>query len=97
MTCRHLCGFLGLLLCASGTLAADIPEYPFVFVVGHADIDTPPDIAVCSLTLHAIDPDPGKAESTINERVKTVLAALSANHVSPGDIESSPSPVPTMG
>ncbi|MDP9008510.1 MAG: SIMPL domain-containing protein [Pseudomonadota bacterium] len=88
MTCRHLYGFLGLLLCAFATFAADIPEYPFVFVVGHADIDTPPDIAVCSLTLHAIDPDPGKAESMINERLKSVLATLNANHVSPGDIES---------
>jgi len=78
----------GLLLCASATFAADIPEYPFVFVVGHADLDTAPDMAVCSVTLHAIDPDPGKADSTVNERLKSVLATLSAKHVSPGDIES---------
>jgi len=88
MNDRHLCCLIGLLFCASDACAADIPEYPFVFVVGRAEIDTPPDMAVCSLTLRAIDPDPGKADSTIAERLKSVLATLSAKHVSPGDIES---------
>lgn len=89
MTSKKLFCLCVLLVCASVTLAADIPEYPFVFVVGRADIETPPDVAVCSLNLHAIDPDPGKAESTVNERLKSVLATLSAQHVAPGDIESS--------
>jgi len=61
MTTKKLFCLFVLLVCASVTLAADIPEYPFVFVVGRADIETPPDVAVCSLNLHAIDPDPGKA------------------------------------
>ena len=30
-------GLFGLLLCASGAFAADIPDYPFVFVIGKAD------------------------------------------------------------
>jgi uncharacterized protein YggE len=85
---QHLCCLLGLLIFASAAAAADIPDYPFVFVVGRADIDTPPDIAACSLTLRAIDPDPGKAEAAVDERLKTVLATLSAKRVSPGDIES---------
>jgi uncharacterized protein YggE len=79
---------LGLFLCASAAFSADMPDYPFVFVLGRADTDMPPDIAVCSLSLHAVDPDPGKAESIVNERLKSVLATLIANHVSPGDIES---------
>lgn len=88
MSAKYLYGLFGLFFCASAACAADIPEYPFVFVVGRADIDTPPDLAVCTLTLRAIDPDPGKAESTVDARLKAVLATLSANHVSPGDIES---------
>jgi uncharacterized protein YggE len=88
MTSKQLYFFCGLLICASVTFAADIPEYPFVFVVGRADIDTPPDMAVCSLTLRAIDQDPGKAGSMVEDRLKAVLATLSAKHVSPADIES---------
>jgi uncharacterized protein YggE len=78
----------GLLLCGSATLAADIPDYPFVFVTGNADIDTPPDIAVCSLTIRDIAQDPGKAESTVDGRLKAVLASLSAKDVASGDIVS---------
>src|SRR5690242_10898040 len=81
-------GLLGL-LCASGSLAADIPDYPFVFVVGKADTDTPPNIATCSLTLRAREQDPEKAASTVDDRLKSVLATLAANRVAPGDIESS--------
>jgi uncharacterized protein YggE len=88
MASKHLCYIFGLLICASAAFAADIPDYPFVFVVGHADIDTPPDIATCTLTLRSIDQDPGRAESTVDERLKSVLATLSAKHVSPADIES---------
>jgi hypothetical protein len=38
MTSKLLYFFCGLLICASVTIAADIPEYPFVFVVGRADL-----------------------------------------------------------
>jgi uncharacterized protein len=79
---------IGLLLYGSSTVAADIPEYPFVFVTGKAEIDTPPDFAVCSLTIRAIDQDPGKAESTVDGRLKSVLGILTANDVAPTDIES---------
>jgi len=88
ITTKNLFCLCVLLVSGSATFAADIPEYPFVFVVGRADIDTPPDIAVCSMNLHAVDPDPGKAESTVSERLKSVLAMLSVNHVSASDIES---------
>ena len=57
MNASRLCCLCCLLVGASTAFAADIPEYPFVFVVGRADIETPPDMAVCSLTLRAIDPD----------------------------------------
>lgn len=78
----------GLLLCASVAFAADIPQYPFVFTTGKADVDTPPDIATCSLTIHAIDPDAGKAESTVNGRLKEILATLTKRGIASGDIES---------
>jgi hypothetical protein len=50
---KAICGFLGLLLGTSIAFAAALPDYPFVFVVGKADIETPPDMAACSLTLRA--------------------------------------------
>jgi uncharacterized protein YggE len=88
MTSKHLYCLCGLLICASAAFAADIPDFPFVFVVGKADIDTPPNIAICTLGLRSIDQDPSKAESTVDARLKSVLANLSAKHVSPNDIES---------
>lgn len=81
-------GLFGLLLCASGAFAADIPDYPFVFVIGKADTDTPPNIATCSLSLRAREQDAEKAASIVEDRLKSVLATLRANHVAPGDIES---------
>jgi uncharacterized protein YggE len=78
----------GLLLCASQAFATDIPDYPFVFVVGKADLDTPPDIATCTLTLRSVDRDSSKAELMVDERLKSVLVTLSAKHIAPSDIES---------
>src|SRR5271169_4605881 len=77
-----------LLLCVSRTFAADIPDYPFVFVLGKADIETPPNIATCSLTLRAREQDPARAASIVEDRLKSVLATLNANRVAPNDIES---------
>jgi uncharacterized protein len=79
---------IGLFLHGSSALAADIPDYPFVFVTGKAEIDTPPDFAVCSLIVRAIDQDPGRAESTVDGRLKSVLGILAANGVAPVDVES---------
>jgi len=78
----------GLLIYTSAAFAAEIPDYPFVFVVGKADIETPPDIAACSLTLRAREQDPGKAVSIVEDRLASVLATLKANHIAPKDIES---------
>jgi uncharacterized protein YggE len=89
MTSKVPCSLFGLLLCVSSVFAAEIPDYPFVFVVGKADIDTPPNVATCSLSIRAIDLDPGKAESAVDGRLKSVLATLSAKRISPSDIESS--------
>jgi uncharacterized protein YggE len=80
--------FLAFLLYVSGAVAAEIPDYPFVFVVGKSDTDTPPNIATCSLTLRARDPDPGKAASVVEDRLKSVLATLKTNQIGPSDIES---------
>ena len=45
MTSKHLYCFCSLFfICASATFAADIPEFPFAFVIGKANIDTPPNM-----------------------------------------------------
>lgn len=88
MTSKILYALLAFLLCVSRVLAAEIPDYPFVFVVGKADIDRAPNIATCSFTLRAREQDPDKAASIVEDRLKSVLATLKANHVTPNDIES---------
>ncbi len=89
MKSKLLYCLFALITCVSGAFAADIPDYPFVFVVGKADIDIPPNVADCSLSIRSIDSDAGKAQSAVEGRLKTVLSSLSAKHVSPNDIESS--------
>jgi uncharacterized protein YggE len=79
----------GLLLGVSSTFAADIPDYPFVFVVGKADIDSAPNIATCSLSVRAIDSDSSKAESVVDDRLKIVLATLGTKRISSNDVEAS--------
>ena len=88
MTSKVLCTLLGFFLCTSSAVAAAIPDYPFVFVVGNADVETPPNIATCSLTLRAREQDPGKAASIVDERLKAVLATFKTNHIGPHDVES---------
>jgi uncharacterized protein YggE len=88
MTSKGPYSIFGLLLCASGAFAAEIPDYPFVFAVGKADIETPPNVATCSLTLRAREQDPGKAASIVEDRLKSVLATLNTNHVASSDIQS---------
>ena len=78
----------GLFLYGSATFAADIPDYPFAFVTGKAEIDTPPNIALCSALIRAVDQDPGKAESTVDARLKTILAVLTGKGIATSDIES---------
>jgi uncharacterized protein YggE len=83
-----IAALLGLYVCVPAALAADIPEYPFVFVVGRAEVDLPPNITKCSLSVQARDADAGKAAAIVDERLKSVLATLGANHVQAADIES---------
>ena len=80
---------LGLFFCVTGgAFAADIPDYPFVFVAGKAAVEAAPNIATCSLTLRAREQDPGKAASIVDDRLKAVLATFKSNHIAPNDIES---------
>jgi len=81
-------GILVILVASVRAAAAELPDHPFVFVVGKADIDTPPDVARCSLTVRAREPDAGKAASTVEDRLKVVLKTLTSNKVAPADIES---------
>jgi uncharacterized protein YggE len=83
-----LSALAGLCACIPVAGAADIPEYPFVFVIGKADADLPPDMASCTLTLRARDPDPGKAATVVATRLQAVLTTLGANQVQAADIES---------
>ena len=66
-----------------------MPDYPFVFVVGKSDIDTPPNIAACSLTLRARAQDPEKAVSIVEARLEGISVPRDLeNHIASKDIES---------
>jgi len=76
-------------LFASIAAASSIPDYPFVFVRGYAEQKLPPDIATCTLTLHAIDSDPATAQRLVDQRFAGLLQVLSKNHIAQQDIDAS--------
>lgn len=85
-----LCCVLAMTLAAGrGALAADLPDYPFVFVTGTADTAVHPDIAHCSAMVTARDKDAAKASNAVDERVNAVVAMATANHVAAADIDAS--------
>jgi uncharacterized protein YggE len=88
MTSKLSVCLFGMLMCVSAAFAADIPDYPFIFATGKADIATPPNIATCKLMIRAIDQDPSKAESIVDERMKYTLSTLTSKGIASSDIES---------
>jgi len=61
-------------ICLSYWYPAGLPPkfrtYPFVFVVGKADVEIAPNIASCSLTLRAREQDPAEAAAIVEDRLK---------------------------
>jgi uncharacterized protein len=89
MSLRMSSSLILLLAVASAATAGEIPDYPFIFVVGKADIDTPPNIATCTLLIRDRETEAVKATSSVEDRLKMVLKTLDSNKIAASDIESS--------
>ena len=69
--------------------AGTIPNYPFVYVTGRADVRVPPNVADTTFTVLAESPRAGVAEHTVESRVTEVLILLRSAGVRDSQIDAS--------
>lgn len=80
--------FLSTFLAASLAAASPLPDYPFLFETGMAQIDVAPDMVTIDLTISDRGPDAEKVFSLVNSSIATTLDALARSKVPREDIES---------
>jgi uncharacterized protein YggE len=79
-----------ILLCAFATFtkAADMPEFPFVFVYGNAEREMKPNMAVMNLDIVVYHVNPTNGLSKLNETTSSVASFLMSQGVDQNDIIS---------
>jgi uncharacterized protein YggE len=78
-----------LLTAGSTAIASPLPEYPFVFAAGSAEVDVPPDIVRLKLRVSAHHADADAALAAVQETSNRVLEILAAAGVKSPDIDAS--------
>lgn len=66
--------------------ASPLPDYPFVFVSGSADVKLPPDTCQVSFQITVRDKNPTNGLQTVETRSAEILALLAQNKIKPEDI-----------
>ena len=69
--------------------AATLPDYPFLFETGTAQIDLAPDMAIVHITIADRGTDASRVFSAVNASVDAVLGALAKSKVPHADIDAS--------
>lgn len=69
--------------------AAALPDYPFLFETGTAQIELAPDMALVHITIADRGKDASRVFSAVNSSVDAVLGALARANVPPADIDAS--------
>jgi len=77
------------MLVGSTALAQPIPDYPFVFTSGTAEVDIAPDIAHLEFNVIARDPDGAKALAAVQDSSAKVTEILAKAGVKAVDIDAS--------
>src|SRR5215475_13774714 len=70
-------------------VASPLPDYPFVFTVGRARIETPPDIVRLSFTVANRSKDLKAAGAALDSTFNSVVTLLTAAAISAADIDAS--------
>ena len=76
-------------LIAITAIASPLPDYPFVFTVGTAKIDTPPDIVRLSFAVVSRNKDLKAAGTAVDSTFNSVVAILTAAATRHEDIDAS--------
>lgn len=77
-----------MIVVASSVSASSLPEFPFVFAEGRAEVEHEPNKARVSFRLKAFDPTASKALATVRTRSKELLAFFSKQKIKKEDIEA---------
>jgi len=76
-------------LIAAGTLVspgADMPEFPFVFARGYAEVELQPDTATVSFNVKAFDKEAAKAVATVEDCSRQLLALFANQSIKKDDV-----------
>jgi uncharacterized protein YggE len=66
--------------------ASELPDFPFVYASGHAEIEVPPDVATITFQLQSFDKDPNRATTIIDERSRGLIALFARYKIDKKDI-----------
>ena len=85
---RFRLGCLVLMLVAAPGEASELPDYPFIFVTGHATQSVVPDVAKVSLTVRARNASSAAATEIVGARSQQVLDLVPATIQFEGDLNA---------
>jgi uncharacterized protein YggE len=77
-----------LAMAASLTLASSIPEFPFVFATGRAELEMVPDTAKMTFRIKAFHKDSSNAVATVQSRSSEVISFLETQGFGKGSLVS---------
>lgn len=81
--------FLGAFLVVKLASASSLPDYPFLFETGSADIEIAPDMATIDISISHRGRDPSKIFSVVNSSVAVILDDFTKFKVPQADIDAS--------
>jgi uncharacterized protein len=77
---------LSVLLFASSGKASELPDFPFVYATGEAELEVSPDMATIAFRVEAFDKEPSRAAATVEERSKELVSLFAKSGIDKKDI-----------
>ncbi len=71
---------------ASAGGASELPDFPFVYATGRAELEVPPDVATITFQLRAFDKDPSRATAIVEEGSKGLVLLFARYGIDKKDI-----------
>jgi uncharacterized protein YggE len=71
---------------ASVGAASELPDFPFVFATGKAELEVPPDVATITFQMQAFDKDPSRATTIVEEGSKGLVLLFARYGIDKKDI-----------
>ena len=85
---KYIIAIILLVLPATMAIASQLPDFPFLFSVGLATKEVPPDLATITFDVEAFDENPEKSLDTVKKRSNELLDLFKNLDISTKDIET---------